>query len=93
MLDREREKEEDQSKETTTVENLVAMLRNAVLSGPQFIKDICIRQARRMAINLKKQYSYVGALKQRILDDFGKVNELNHEQRKKAIELMDEVLA
>ena len=92
MLDREREKEENQSKETTTVENLVAMLRNAVLSGPQFIKDTCIRQARRMAINLKKQYSYVGALKQRILDDFGRIKELNHEQRKKAIELMDEVL-
>jgi len=92
MLDREREKEENQSKETTTVENLVAMLCNAVLSGPQFIKDTCIRQARRMAINLKKQYSYVGALKQRILDDFGKVNELNHEQRKRVIELMDEVL-
>ena len=93
MLDREREKEENQSKETTTVENLAAMLRSAVLSGPQFIKDTCIRQARRMAINLKKQYSYVGALKQRILDDFGRINELNHEQRKKAIELMDEVLA
>ena len=92
MLDRVREKEEERSNETATVENLVAMLRNAVLSGPQFIKNTCIRQARRMAINLKKKYSYVGVLKQRILDDFGKVTELNHEQRKKAIELIDEVL-
>jgi Integrase core domain. len=91
MLDRKRE-EQEKAKETTTVENLVAMLRNAILSRHRFIKDTCIRQAKRMADNLKKQYRYTGVLKRRILDALGKINELGIEQRKEAIQLMEEVL-
>lgn len=87
----EREKEE-QAKETTTVENLVAMLKSAVLSRFQYIKDTSIRQARRMAMNLKRQYRYVGALKKKIVDALGKINELSLEQRKEAIQLIEEVL-
>ncbi len=45
-----------------------------------------------MAMNLKKQYNYVGALKKKILDALGKLTELSLEQRKEAIELMEEVL-
>jgi len=77
MLDREHEKQE-KAQETTTVENLVAMLRNAILSRHRFIKDTCIRQAKRMADNLKKQYRYTGVLKRKILDALGKINELGH---------------
>ena len=91
MLDREREEQED-AKETTTVENLVDMLRNAILSRHRFIKDTCIRQAKRMADNLKKQYRYTGVLKRRILDALGKINKLGIEQRKEVIQLMEEVL-
>jgi len=93
MLDREREKEENQSKETTTVENLVAMLRNAILSGRRFIKDTCVRQAKRMAADLKKQYHYEGALKKRILDELGNVKELRIEQRKEAVKIVELVLS
>ena len=91
MLDRERE-EQEKTRETTTVENLVNMLRNAILSGHRFIKDTCIRQAKRMADNLKKKYRNIGVLKRRILDALGKINELSIEQRKEAIQLMEEVL-
>jgi len=91
MLDRERE-EQEKTKETTTVENLVDILRNAILSGHRFIKDTCIRQAKRMADNLKKQYRYTGVLKRRILDALAKINELSIEQRKEVIQLMEEVL-
>jgi len=93
MLDREHEKEENQSKETTTVENLVAMLRNAILSGRRFIKDTCVRQAKRMAADLKKQYHYEGALKKRILDELGNVKELRIEQRKEAVKIVELVLS
>ncbi len=92
MLDRERE-EQEKTKETTTVENLVGMLRNAILSGHRFIKDTCIRQAKRMADNLKKQYHYTGVIKRKILDALGKMNELSIEQRKEVIQLMEEILA
>ena len=63
-----------------------------ILSGHRFIKDTCIRQAKHMADNLKKQYCYTGVLKRRILDALGKINELSIEQRKEVIQLMEEVL-
>lgn len=91
MLDRKRE-EQEKARETTTVGNLVAMLRNAVLSPHRFIRDTCFRQAKRMAADLKKQYRYIAALKKRILDELGNLKELRIEQRKEAIELIDEVL-
>jgi len=91
MIDRERE-EKEKSRQTTTVEHLVAMLRNAILSAYRFIKDACVRQAKRMAADLKKQYCYTGALKKRILDELGNVKELSIEQRKEAIQLIEEVL-
>ena len=92
MLDKERE-EQEKAKETTTVENLVAMLRNAILSGHRFIKDTCIRQAKRMAADLKKQYHYEGALKKKILDELVNVKELGIDQRKEAVNLMELVLS
>ncbi len=92
MLDRERE-EQEKAKETTTVENLVAMLRNAILSRHRFIKDTCVRQAKRMAADLKKQYHYAGALKKKILDELGNVKELRIEQRKEAVKIMEFVLS
>ncbi len=91
ILEMERQKEE-QTKESATVEDLAAMLKTAVLLRFRYLKDTCIRQARRMATNLKKQYNYVGALKKKILDALGKLTELSLEQRKEAIELMEEVL-
>ena len=91
MLDRERE-EQEKNKETTTVESLVAMLRNAILSRHRFIKDTCVRQAKRMAADLKKQYHYAGALRKKILDELGNLKELRIEQRKEAVKIMELVL-
>lgn len=92
MLDRERE-EQEKAQETTTVENLVAMLRNAILSHHRFIKDTCVRQAKRMAADLKKQYHYAGALKKKILDELGNVKELGIDQRREAVKIMELVLS
>jgi len=92
MVDRER-KEQEKAKEITTVENLVAMLRNAILSHHRFVKDICVRQAKRMVADLKKQYHYVGALKKTILDELGNVKELGIDQRKEAVKIMGLVLS
>ena len=91
MLDRECE-EQEKAKETT-VENLVAMLRNAILSRHRFIKDTCVRQAKRMASELKNQYHYAGALKKMILDELVNVKELGIDQRKEAVKIMELVLS
>ena len=92
MLDKERE-EKEKSKETITVDNLVAMLRNAILSRHRFIKDTCVRQAKCMATELKKQYHYAGVLKKKILDELVNVKELGIEQRKEVVNLMELVLS
>ena len=92
MLDRERE-EQEKNKETTTVKNLVAILRNSILSRHRFIKDTCVRQAKLMAADLKKQYHYAGALKNKILDELVNVKELGIGQRKEAVNLMELVLS
>jgi len=54
------------------------------ITGYQFIKDACVRQAKRMAANLKKQYYYECPLKNKILDGLGNVKEFSFEQRKEA---------
>jgi len=92
MLNRERE-EQEKNKETTTVKNLVDMLRNSILSRHRFIKDTCVRQAKLMAADLKKQYHYAGVLKKKILDELVNVKELGIEQRKEAVNLMELVLS
>jgi len=92
MLNRERE-EQEKNKETTTVKNLVAILRNAILLHHRFIKDTCVRQAKVMAADLKKQYHYAGILKKKILDELGNVKELGIDQRKEAVDLMEFVLS
>jgi len=92
MLDREHE-DQEKVQETTTVENLVAMLRNAILLNHRSIKDTCVRQAKRMAVDLKKQYHYAGALKKKILDELGNVKELGIDQRKEAVKIMELVLS
>jgi len=54
------------------------------ITGYRFIKDACVRQAKRMAANLKKQYYYEGPLKKKILDGLGNVKEFSFGQRKEA---------
>jgi hypothetical protein len=92
MIERE-EKKQQEINEMTTVDDLVAMLQRAVSSHVQFIKELSIRQANRMAQNLKKQYRYMGVLKQKISDALGAINELGVAQRQEAFELVEKFLA
>ncbi len=91
MIERE-EKKRQEINEMTTVDDLVAMLQRAVSSHIQFIKELSIRQANRMAQNLKQQYRYIGVLKRKISDALGAIQELTLAQRKEALELVEQFL-
>jgi len=91
MIDRG-DKKQQEVNEMTTVDDLVAMLQEAVSSNIQFVKELSIRQASRMAKNLKKQYRYLGVLKRRISDALGAINELSLAQRQEALELVEQFL-
>jgi hypothetical protein len=92
MLQRERE-EREQMDNTPTVDGLAGMIKNAVLTRLSVVKDVLVRQARRMAGSLKKQYRYLGALRKKVLDALSEVSEFTSEQLKNATILMEEVLA
>ena len=92
MLDRERE-EKEKAKETITVKGLTTMLANAIILRQRFVRDACVRQAKRMAAELKKEYRYIGALKKRVFDELTKMKNLGLEQRNKVVSLMDLVLS
>lgn len=92
VLEREREKRK-QMDNRPTVEGLAGMLKNAVLSRLPSLKNILVRQARRMVCDLKKQYRYLNVLRKKILDALNEVSEFTLEQLKKATMLMEEVLA
>jgi len=92
ILEREREKQE-QMDNTPTVGGLAGMLKNAVLSHLPSLKKILVRQAKRMAVTLKKQYCYLEVLRKKVLDALNEVSEFTMEQLKKATILMEEVLA
>ncbi|OPX35664.1 MAG: hypothetical protein B1H11_08785 [Desulfobacteraceae bacterium 4484_190.1] len=92
MLQREREKQE-QMHNRPTVQGLAGMLKNAVLTRLPAVKDVLVKQARRMEDSLKKQYRYLEALRKKVLDVLNEVREFTLEQLKKAALLMEEVLA
>ncbi|TET88745.1 MAG: transposase [Desulfobacteraceae bacterium] len=92
VLEREREKQEQMDNEPT-VEGLAGMIKNAVLSRLPSLKDILVKQAKRMAGSLRKQYCYLEVLRKKVLDALNEVSEFTLEQLKKATILMEEVLA
>jgi transposase InsO family protein len=91
MIETQRQRE--QTDDVTKVEDLVAMLQQAVLLHIEPIKAVTIRQAKRMAHNLKSQYRYVGALKRKISDALAAITELSLSQRQQAWELVEQFLS
>lgn len=92
VLEREHEEREENNNKPT-VEGLAGMLKNAVLSHLPSLKNILVRQAKRMAVTLKKQYCYLEVLRKKVLDALNEVSEFTMEQLKKATTLMEEILA
>ena len=89
MLERERQRtKEAGGKMTTGV--LVDMLRTAICLPSDPLKEIALRQAKRMALNLKKQYRYLGALKNTVLDTLAGINNISLAQRQEIIAWMEQ---
>ncbi len=78
--------------ETATLEDLLSMLKATVSSPLQDIREISMRQARRMAKTLKQQRHYQGGLKRQISDALGTLKDLNLTQKQEAWELAIEFL-
>ncbi len=92
MKDRER-KEQEIAKDRATVEVMVDTLLAALACPLGQVKDVTINQAKRMTLELKKQYSYVTALKKKVLDAVNQMGEVSLKQRNTIIGLVDQFLA
>jgi hypothetical protein len=87
-----KEQQEQQPKISTTIDNLIEMLQQIVLLNATAIKEVCIRQAKRMTLTLKNQYEYVGVLKKKIENALFETSELTLEQRQASLELVEQFL-
>lgn len=84
---------QQQAPQPPTVSDLVAMLEQAISASVQCVKEVAIRQARRMAHALAQTYRYVGALKKQIADALGRLTHLSLAQKQQAWELIDQFLS
>ncbi len=92
MLEREREAHDEQT-QRLTVETAVAQLCAAVSSPVKPLRDLAVKQGRRMLQSLKAHYRYLGVLKNKITEALGGVPELTLAQRTEILAVVDEALA
>jgi hypothetical protein len=92
MLEREREAREEQT-HRLTVETVVAQLCAAVSSPLKPLRDLAMKQGRRMLQSLKAHYRYLGVLKKKITEALGGVQQLTVAQRTEIVAFVEEALA
>jgi hypothetical protein len=91
MKEAERRRETEPQR-SPTVNDLVAMLEQAISASIEFVKETAIRQARRMANVLMETYSYAGVLEKQIANALGQLTHLSLAQKQEAWELLEQFL-
>jgi hypothetical protein len=91
MLEREREAREEQSNRLT-VETAVAQLCAAVSSPLKPLRDLAMKQGRRMLHSLKAHYRYLGVLRKKIVAALRAVPELTVAQRTEILAVVEQAL-
>ncbi len=90
MVDRAKSDKKENAE--TTVDVMVQTLCTGISSPMAYIKEVAIRQAKRMALNLKQQYRYLGALRRKVQDVLGGIRDLTLTQRHTIMDLVDQFL-
>jgi hypothetical protein len=91
MLEREREAREEQT-HCLTVDTVVAQLCAAVSSPMKPLRDLAMKQGRRMLHSLKAHYRYLGVLRKKIAETLAAVQELTVAQRTEILAVVGEAL-
>jgi hypothetical protein len=91
MLERERQ-QRGFEQDRITVEVMVDTLLAAMSCPLSQVKNVAINQARRMTLELRKQYRYVEPLKKKIMDIVNEIRELSLMQRNTIVGLVDQFL-
>jgi hypothetical protein len=88
----ERAKRDQEENTESTVDVLLKTLRVAISSPAGYLKEVTIRQAKRMALNLKKQHRYLGAFKTKVQEALAGIRDLTLTERNTMIGLVDQFL-
>ena len=92
MMERERQQAKDE-KDDLVPAVLVDMLHAAISLPSLPLKEIALRQAKEMVLNLKKQYRYLGVLKNTIADTLAGISNITLAQRQEIITLTEQFIA
>jgi hypothetical protein len=87
----EREQRQAEEEEKISPQVLVEMLRSAISQTIASVKEIAMRQVERMAVQLKKQYRYLGVLKKTILDALAGFNDVSIAQRQEMVDWAEQL--
>ncbi len=71
---------------------MVNTLLAAIASPLNQVRNVAINQARRMMLELKKQFRYVASLKKNVLDVLNETGKLSLKQRETIVGLVDQFL-
>lgn len=86
------QRQEQQSQDTHSVQNVVRMLVQAVKSTVQFVKELAIKKARQWTRELMESYHYTGPLKNKFAKALEALTDLNLDQRNKIWEWIEQFL-
>jgi hypothetical protein len=92
MMERERQQAKEE-KDDLVPAVLVDMLHAAISLPSLTLKEIALRQAKEMVANLKKQYRYLGVLKNTIADTLAEISDITFAQRQEIITLTEQFIA
>ena len=90
MLEMQRIEENPQ--DPVTVDLVVEMLEKAVTQNSRFVRELAVRKVKQWTQELIENYRYIGSLKKKLSDTFGKLNHLNLKQKQEAWELIEQFL-
>jgi len=85
-------RQEQETRNTHSVEGVVSMLVQAVKASVQFVKELATRKAQEWIQELMKSYRYVGALKSSFSEALGNVKDLTVEEKNRIWELIEQFL-
>jgi hypothetical protein len=92
MIERERQQAKEE-KDDLVPEVLVDMLHTAISLPSLPLREIALRQAKEMVLSLKKQYRYLGVLKNTISDILAGIGNISLAQRQEIIDLTEQFMA
>jgi hypothetical protein len=85
-------RQEQKTRKTHSVQDIVGMLVQAVKASVQFVKELAVRKAQEWTQELMESYRYMGALKSSFSEALGNLRDLTVEEKNKIWKLIEQLL-